>query len=213
MFAAFSCSPTPAVTPPSPTIQPPSPSPTPSPSPSPTGLGKPSPSPSPTFIAIPSFINETVLAEMPYYDSPPVLPPLPALADTNITIRGGNVTITGVKIETVGATIGAGDSSFTNASVGATLPQQNLKLRWAAFNGSLGFYTLGVDIVVHGEFVLQRTMNWTWESRYNAWTTQVSIHGTFLLTREEEVNGAMVSFKPWNLLASLLSCTLWHILR
>lgn len=114
--------------------------------------------------------------------------------DSNITIRGGNVSITGVKIESVGASIGTGEgSSSSGQSVGSTPPQKNLTLRWAAFNGSLGFYTLGVNIEVYGEFTLHRTMNWTWDAAWKAWTTEVFIVGKFLLTKDEEMNGVVVS--------------------
>lgn len=58
--------------------------------------------------------------------------------------RGGNVTITGLKVEA------ASSSSSTPASPAL------LKPRAAAFNGSLGFFTLGLSIEVLGLFELKR---------------------------------------------------------
>lgn len=127
--------------------------------------------------------------------SPPVLPALAPMEDSNITIHGGNVSIIGVTADAVQAAMGGSKSlasTVTNAG-SSILPQQSLKLRWAAFNGSLGFYTLAVDIVVYGEFTLQRTMNWTWSSRVNAWTTQVSVAGNFIMTRLQKADGVVVS--------------------
>lgn len=57
--------------------------------------------------------------------------------------RGGNVTITGLKV--------AGDTPDQATSAGATLRQ-----RTAAFNGSLGFFTIGLSIEVLGQFALKR---------------------------------------------------------
>jgi hypothetical protein len=36
-------------------------------------------------------------------------------------------------------------------------------------------------------------MKWTWNDRLLAWTTQVSMNGSFVLTKEEIVNGVVVS--------------------
>jgi hypothetical protein len=48
-----------------------------------------------------------------------------------------------------------------------------LKPRVASFNGTLGFYTLGLLVEVLGEFELQRSMAWTWDAAYRAWASQV----------------------------------------
>jgi hypothetical protein len=64
--------------------------------------------------------------------------------------RGGNITITGMKVQLDSATVNASDTAPTNSSIPA------LKQRSAAFNGSLGFYTLGLSIEVLGDFALQR---------------------------------------------------------
>jgi hypothetical protein len=61
--------------------------------------------------------------------------------------RGGNVTITGLRV--AGATV-AGDAPDQDMS-GASLRQ-----RTAAFNGSLGFFTIGMSIEVLGQFALKR---------------------------------------------------------
>jgi predicted neuraminidase len=37
-------------------------------------------------------------------------------------------------------------------------------------------------------------MKWTWNDRLLAWTTQVSMNGSFVLTKEDLVNGVVVSF-------------------
>lgn len=62
--------------------------------------------------------------------------------------RGGNVTIAGMKVEA--------DTSpaATEEAVGAN--GQVLRQRAAAFNGSLGFISLGLSIEVMGEFALKR---------------------------------------------------------
>jgi hypothetical protein len=60
--------------------------------------------------------------------------------------RGGNVTITGLRVEGAAVT---GDTPEQDA--GAALRQ-----RTAAFNGSLGFFTVGLSIEVLGQFALKR---------------------------------------------------------
>jgi hypothetical protein len=79
--------------------------------------------------------------------------------ETGIVIKAGNVTIVGIKIKTTAAfeTDGAGttDSNSSDGSVDVAAAAANLKMRAAAFNGSLGFYTLGVEVQVLGEFALQ----------------------------------------------------------
>lgn len=143
-------------------------------------------------------VNNTVCpyANVQIAQSPPVLPPLnmSSLNNTDIVIRGGNVSVTGVKVEGLGASATSGNSSFTTDKIeAASTASANVKPRIAAFNGSLGFYTLGVLIDVLGEFDLQRTMNWTWDTTWNAYITEVVIKGRFLLTREEMVNNITVS--------------------
>jgi hypothetical protein len=66
--------------------------------------------------------------------------------------RGGNMTITGVKVQVDSATVNTslGDAAPTNSSTPV------LRQRSAALNGSLGFYTLGLSIEVLGDFALQR---------------------------------------------------------
>jgi hypothetical protein len=81
--------------------------------------------------------------------------------ETGIVIKAGNVTIVGVKIETTAAaaletdSAGTTSNSSPDGSVNVTAAAANLKMRAAAFNGSLGFYTLGVEVQVLGEFALQ----------------------------------------------------------
>eukprot|EP00775_Hariotina_reticulata_P014247 gene14247-14395_t len=128
-------------------------------------------------------------------DSPPVLPPLNmTLNDSDVHIKGGNVTISGVKIEGAsGFSSGAasnnvsGSSSFNGSSASGN-GSQALKPRICQFNGSLAFYTFGVVVDVLGEFQLQRGMSWTWNTTWKAWVAEVSIRGTFSFTREELVN-------------------------
>jgi hypothetical protein len=76
--------------------------------------------------------------------------------ETGIVIKAGNVSIVGIKIETSSAaafqTTSAGS---TDSSSNVTAAAANLKTRSAAFNGTLGFYTLGVEVQVLGEFALQ----------------------------------------------------------
>lgn len=65
------------------------------------------------------------------------------------------MTIMGVKVQTSSATVGADSTGSEDPnSAGATTPP--LRQRTAAFNGSLGFFTLGLSIEVLGEFKLQR---------------------------------------------------------
>lgn len=40
---------------------------------------------------------------------------------------------------------------------------------------------------------LQRTMNWTYDYRFDCYITDVAMRGKFLLTRDELVNGEVVS--------------------
>ena len=63
--------------------------------------------------------------------------------------RGGNVTITGLKVE-------AASSSSSSSSSSTPASPALLKPRAAAFNGSLGFFTLGLSIEVLGVFELKR---------------------------------------------------------
>lgn len=134
-------------------------------------------------------INSTTCpwADVQIPDSPPVLPPLTApLNNTGVVIKGGNVTITGIKIEGVSgfsngsSTGGITSSSFnvgsggnSSGSADSSSNSKPLQPRVAAFNGSLGFYTLGLLVEVLGEFELARSMAWTWSSTWNAWTSQV----------------------------------------
>jgi hypothetical protein len=60
-----------------------------------------------------------------------------------------------VKIETTSAASLETDSSSSGSSLNVTAAAANLKTRTAAFNGSLGFYTLGVEVQVLGDFALQ----------------------------------------------------------
>lgn len=131
---------------------------------------------------------------------PPVLPAInTTLNDTDIVIRGGNVTVSGVGLQ------GASTQSSSNLSssiaaidVDAALNTTNsndtksLRPRQAAFNGSLGFYTLGLKIEVLGELTLQRQMNWSYSEAWTAWVTQVAMLGKLLLTREELINDISV---------------------
>lgn len=113
-------------------------------------------------------------------DSPPVLPPLNiTLNNTGVLIRGGNVTISGIKIEGAssfanGSTAGVTSSSFSVDS-GGTGSSKPPTPRMASFNGTLGFYTLGLMVEVLGEFELLRSMAWTWDAELSAWTTQVRV--------------------------------------
>jgi hypothetical protein len=120
-----------------------------------------------------------------------VLPPLNiTLNSTGVVIKGGNVTISGIKIE--------GASGFTNGSAGGVTSSSLIvgtgncsadstgcisgdskptKPRIASFNGTLGFYTIGLLVEVLGEFELQRSLAWTWDTSLSAWTTQVTLLG------------------------------------
>jgi len=138
----------------------------------------------------------------------PVSPPRPSvlpvinttLNDTDIVIRGGNVTVSGVGLQ--GASILGASSNISSSiaaiDVDAALNTSNsnntksLRPRQAAFNGSLGFYTLGLKIEVLGELTLQRQMNWTYSEAWTAWVTQVAMLGKLLLTREELINDISV---------------------
>lgn len=42
-----------------------------------------------------------------------------------------------------------------------------------------------------------RSMNWVWNASIPAWVTQVSLSGKFVLTRDEEVGGVVVSAMVW----------------
>lgn len=135
-------------------------------------------------------VNSTVCpwADVVLPESPPVLPPLNiTLNSTGVVIKGGNVTISGIKIEgasgfTNGPTGGVSSSSFTvgtgNCSADSTGctsgDSKPTKPRIASFNGTLGFYTVGLLVEVLGEFELQRSMAWTWDTSLSAWTTQVT---------------------------------------
>jgi hypothetical protein len=144
--------------------------------------------------------NSTVCpwADVAVPDSPPVLPPLNmTLNNTGVVIKGGNVTISGIKIEGISGftngSSGSGSSATSGSfSVGSGSGGSNgssgsngtdgsggskpLKPRLAAFNGTLGFYTLGLLVEVLGEFELQRSMEWTWDATWSAWSTQVMIY-------------------------------------
>jgi hypothetical protein len=128
--------------------------------------------------------TECPWADIELPDGPPVLPPLNmTLNNTGVVIKGGNVTISGIKIEGVsgftngssggvtGGSFSVGNSSSdTNSNDDSVKPT---KLRVAAFNGTLGFYTLGLIVEVLGEFELQRSMAWSWDTTLEAWTSQV----------------------------------------
>ena len=67
------------------------------------------------------------------------------------------MTITGIKVQANTASVSNNGASTPPATGGPnTSPAPALKQRAAAFNGSLGFYTLGLSIEVLGEFALQR---------------------------------------------------------
>lgn len=46
-------------------------------------------------------------------------------------------------------------------------------------------------------------MSWVWNASLPAWTTQVSLSGKFVMTRDEVVDGVLVS------LVWLLGCCFW----
>jgi len=62
------------------------------------------------------------------------------------------VSITGIKVQSSSASVGGAPSPPADGSTSTPA----LKQRTAAFNGSLGFFTLGLSIDVLGEFQLQR---------------------------------------------------------
>lgn len=69
------------------------------------------------------------------------------------------MTITGIKVEASSAAVSSSSSDSTQAApapAGVAAAPTPLKQRTAAFNGSLGFYTLGLSIDVLGDFFLQR---------------------------------------------------------
>jgi hypothetical protein len=115
-------------------------------------------------------------------DTPQVLPPLTvSMNDSGVVIKGGNVTISGITLEAVsnGSAGSATAGSFTVGSGGTNAgnggSSRPLRTRIAAFNGNLGFYTLGLTVDVQGEFELQRSMAWAWDTTYSAWTSQVRV--------------------------------------
>lgn len=120
-------------------------------------------------------------------DSPPVLPPLTmSLNNTGVVIKGGNVTIFGIKIEGAsgfnnGSTAAVTSNAFSVGGSNATGGNANNKPgkpRVASFNGTLGFYTLGLVVEVLGEFEMQRSIAWAWDTTWNAWTSQVRVLGS-----------------------------------
>lgn len=126
---------------------------------------------------------------MPVLLGPPVLPPLDPTAfnDSDIQIRGGNVTISGIRVEgltaassggaswtdtTVTAAESTTGSNTSNASTTtAAAPQRPAFI--ALFNGTLAFTTLRMLIEIRGQFELQRAMQWSWDAQWAAYTTQV----------------------------------------
>lgn len=81
-------------------------------------------------------------------------PKLVTANDAAIHCRGGNVTITGLKF---GAGEGATVSDGPGGAGGSSSPAPvTLKQRTAAFNGTLGFFTIGLSIEVLGQFQLKR---------------------------------------------------------
>jgi hypothetical protein len=133
------------------------------------------------------------------------------MQDRGIVVRGGNISIAAVQVDanpgfqaavdsqagmsvevSTNDTADSGNSSSTNSSSSALLPR--LKPRRAAFNGTLGFFTLGLSLQVLGDFTLQRTMAWQYDNRLECWTTAVSMKGAFRLTRDELVNGVVVRY-------------------
>jgi hypothetical protein len=132
------------------------------------------------------------------------------MQDRGIVVRGGNIYIAAVHVDanlgfqavsdtsnlsvdisTNDTADSSSNSTASNSSSSSALPP--LKPRRAAFNGSLGFFTLGLSLQVLGDFTLQRTMAWRYDTRLNCWTTAVSMKGAFRLTRDELVNGLVVS--------------------
>jgi hypothetical protein len=79
---------------------------------------------------------------------------LHGLPDGAVWSRGGTVSITGVTIQTSTAVSSVG-SGISGNSDNSPAPQA-LKTRTAAFNGTLGFWTLGVTIEVSAVFHLKR---------------------------------------------------------
>jgi hypothetical protein len=100
-----------------------------------------------------------------------------------VVIKGGNVTISGITLEAVsnGSAGSATAGSFSVGSGGSGAgnggSSKPLKTRIAAFNGNLAFYTLGLTVDVQGEFELQRSMAWVWDTTWNAWSSQVRVWG------------------------------------
>lgn len=96
------------------------------------------------------------------------------MVDSGVVIRGGNISITGVRVDALPDFQAVGDaaaslslavagadgngsttSNSSSNSTSALAAVPGPKPRKAAFNGSLGFYTLGMKLEVIGDFVLQ----------------------------------------------------------
>jgi hypothetical protein len=143
------------------------------------------------------------------------------MQDKGIVVRGGNISIAAVQVDAnpgfQSASSGSSDLSLdvsandtadsgTSSSSSSSSVLPALKPRRAAFNGSLGFFTLGLSLQVLGDFTLQRTMAWRYAERLNCWTTAVSMKGTFRLTRDELLSGLVVSAAPSALINNLPTC-------
>lgn len=130
---------------------------------------------------------EMVLPLVPV--SKPVLPPLPPLNYSGVSVKDGSMCIAGatglaatsmnVRPSTCSSRAASGNISNIGSSNSTVIDvygsSVEVPTRRAALNGSLGFYTLGLDMPVMGNFTLTRVVAWKWDERFQAYTTEVSL--------------------------------------
>jgi hypothetical protein len=76
----------------------------------------------------------------------------------------------------------AGGANGTAAGAGAASSsgqQAPLPARVALFDGSLAFTTLFIDVIVLGNFTLQRALNWTYNGTTKLYSAQIGMAGSF----------------------------------
>jgi hypothetical protein len=99
---------------------------------------------------------------------------------SDATGKGGNAPSCSKSAKDVSiSSIGVPSSNIIGAD-GAAL---EVPARRAALNGSLGFYTLGLDMPVLGNFTLTRAVAWQWDERFQAYTTEVHVFALYPTTR------------------------------
>jgi hypothetical protein len=105
------------------------------------------------------------------------------LGSSSSTTQAG-ATISGLGAAVTGADSSSAAATSAAASLGVSPTSPSLANRSVTLNGTLAFFTLGLDVRVGpATFFVQRSLQWVWNSTQGAFVTQVSLGGNVTMVR------------------------------